>query len=102
MVAGRYAMRVRPRHIAWPPSTIAVQPLSDLLAQHPELTPYLLDFEISFGILESGFWTIEQSTLPVLRGARFAFAVHRLDDTQARIVSTAGVTDWQILEWTDV
>jgi hypothetical protein len=99
MVAGRYAMRVRPRHIAWPPSTPVGQSLAEVLVLHPEQTASLLDFEISFGTLEDGLWRIEQSTLPPLRGVQVAFTLRQLDDKQARIDSPAGTARWQILEW---
>lgn len=99
LVAGRYAMQVRPRHSAWPPGTPAGQSLADVLARHPEQTAALLDFEISFGKLEDGLWTVEQSTLPALRAVHVALTLRQLNDTQARIDCSAGATRWQILEW---
>ncbi len=99
LVAGRYAMQVRPRHSAWPPGTPAGQSLAEVLARHPEQTAALLDFEISFGTLEDGIWTVEQSTLPALRGVHVALTLRQLNDTQARIDCSAGATRWQILEW---
>jgi hypothetical protein len=99
LVAGRYAMQVRPRRSAWPPGTPAGQNLAGVLAQHPEQTAALLDFEISFGTLEDGFWRVEQSTLPTLRGVRAALTLRQLDDTQACIDSREGTVRWQILEW---
>jgi hypothetical protein len=102
LVAGRYAMRVRPRRTALPPNTPVGQNLAEVLTHHPKLAAALVDFEISFGTLDDGLWSIEQSTLPLLRGARIGFAVQKLDDTQARIDSPAGATYWQILEWTHV
>jgi len=99
LVAGRYAMQVRPRHSAWPPGTATGQSLAEVLARHPELAPSLLDFEISFGTLENGLWTVEQSTLPTLRGACAALNLRQLDATQARVDSSSGAAHWQILEW---
>ena len=99
LVAGRYAMRVRPRRCPLPPNTPAGQNLADVLALHPEQTAALLDFEISFGTLEDDQWTIEQSTLPLLRGAHMAFVMQKRDDTHARINTPAGASHWQILEW---
>jgi hypothetical protein len=98
LVAGRYAMQVRPRS-ALPVNTALGQTLAEVLAQHPAQTAALLDFEISFGSLEDGILCIEQSTLPDLRGARAALTLRQLDATQARIDSPAGAVRWQILEW---
>lgn len=99
LVAGCYAMQVRPRHSAWPSGTPAGQRLAEVLALHPRQTAALLDFEISFGKLEDGLWTVEQSTLPALRGVRVALTLRQQSDTQARIDCPAGATRWQILEW---
>lgn len=100
LVAGRYAMHVRPRRLAWPPDTAAGQTMQDVLVKHPMQALALLDFEISFGTLKAGHWTIEQSTLPARQGARVPFAVRQLDEVQASIDSPAGAGPWQILEWT--
>ena len=99
LVAGRYAMHVRPRRMAWPSGTQAGQTLGDVQLLHPAIAQDLLDFEISFGTLEDGQWTIEQSTLPALQGASLPFSVRQLNDTQASIDSPAGAARWQILEW---
>lgn len=99
LVAGRYAMQVRPRRMAWPPGTQAGQTLVDVMVKHPEHAAALLDFEISFGTLEAGYWTIEQSTLPARQGVRVPFAVRQHKDTQASINSPACAEPWQILEW---
>ena len=99
LVAGCYAVHVRPRQSAWPPDTLPGQSLADVLAKHPELAQVLLDFEISFGTLESGLWSIEQSTLPALRGTRKALTMSQISDSQARINSPAIAGRWQILEW---
>jgi len=99
LVAGRYAMHMRPRQSAWPPDTLAGQSLGDVLVHHPELTPVLLDFEISFGTLEDGVWSIEQSTLLTRRDTRKALTVNQISDTTARIDCPAIAARWQILEW---
>jgi hypothetical protein len=99
LVAGRYAMYVRPRRSGFPPNTPAGQSLAELLAQQPELVPTLLDFEISFGSLENGIWCIEQSTLPSLSGTRAVLTLVQTDAAQARINSPAVPARWQILEW---
>ena len=100
LVAGRYAMRMRPRRMAWPPGTPAGQTLGDVLVLHPAMAQALLDFEISFGTLEAGRWTVEQSTLPALKGACLPMAVHQRHATQAAIDSPVCGGHWQILEWT--
>jgi hypothetical protein len=100
LVAGRYAMRMRPRRMAWPPGTPAGQTLGDVLVLHPAMAQALLDFEISFGTLEAGRWTVEQSTLPALKGACLPMAVHQRHATQAAIDSPVCGGYWQILEWT--
>jgi len=99
LVAGRYAMHMRPRQSAWPADMLAGQTLGDVLAHHPELAESLLDFEISFGTLEDGVWSIEQSTLPTLRGTHKALTLNQISDSQACINSTAVAERWQILEW---
>ena len=99
LVAGRYAMYVRPRRLAWPQDMQAGQTLLEVLAGHPGMAQDLLDFEISFGTLEGGLWTIEQSTLPAQSGASFSFAARRLSHRQARVDSPVGAVHWQILEW---
>jgi len=102
LVAGRYAMRVRPRRCPLPPKIPAGQTLAEVLALHPEQSADLLDFEISFGTLEDGQWTIEQSTLPLLRGLHMALSLQKLDSFRARMASPASGSHWRILEWTEV
>ena len=99
LVAGRYLMRVRPRRLAWPGNLQAGQALAEVLARHPALADELLDFEISFGALDAGRWTIEQSTLPEREGCSLACRLQRESALHARI--SGDVTDqrWQILEW---
>ena len=99
LVAGRYAMHVRPRRLAWPQSMPAGQTLLDVMARHPGLAQDLLDFEISFGTLEGSFWKIERSTLPALNGVCTPFAVARVNGTCAKICSPALGQRWQVLEW---
>ena len=76
--AGAYAMRVRPRTLAWPADTRAGESLADLAQRQPAARAGLLDFEISFGPLRetpAGLrWQIEQSTLPALAGSESPLA----------------------------
>jgi hypothetical protein len=99
LVAGRYAMHVRPRRLDWPVDTLAGQTLLDVMARHPGMAQDLLDFEISFGTLEAGYWTIEQSTLPALGGASFPFVARQRTHSQASVDGPVGAGFWQILEW---
>ncbi|MDP3190968.1 hypothetical protein [Rhodoferax sp.] len=99
LVAGRYAMHVRPRRLAWPADTSAGQTLLEVMDRHPGMAQALLDFEISFGTLEGGDWTIEQSTLPALTGACMPFAVARVNGTCATVGSPGLGEQWQVLEW---
>ena len=99
LVAGRYAMHVRPRHLAWPADVSAGQTLLEVLAGHPDTAQALLDFEISFGTLEGGHWTIEQSTLPVLIGTCTPFALARVHGTCATVCCPGVSEHWQVIEW---
>lgn len=99
LVAGRYAMHVRPRSLAWPQDISAGQTLLEVLAGHPDTAQALLDFEISFGTLEGGHWTIEQSTLPALNGARQPFAVAKFKVKHAEVSCLGLGKLWQVLDW---
>lgn len=100
LVAGRYAMHVRPRGTAWPQDIQSGQSLLDVIVRYPDMAQELLDFEISFGTLDAGHWVIERSTLPALQGVRLPFSMHQLDQTHARIDGPAWHGHWQVLEWT--
>ena len=99
LVAGRYLMRVRPRRLAWPVELPAGLSLAEVIARLPVQAGELLDFEISFGALDAGRWTIKQSTLPGLEGRSLAWTLQRESALHARI--SGDVTDqrWQIIEW---
>ena len=99
LVAGRYLMRVRPRRLTWSKELPAGLSLAEALAQQPAQAGEWLDFEISFGMLDAGRWTIEQSTLPGLEGRSLACSLQRESALHAHI--SGDVTDrrWQILEW---
>jgi hypothetical protein len=100
LVAGRYAMRVRPRRTAWPADMQAGQTLLEVVAKHPGMVQDLLDFEISFGTLEDGQWKVERSTLPMLKGVCMPFAMRQVEGTRAEVCSPGFGECWQILEWT--
>lgn len=50
LVAGRYAMRVRPRTAAWPPDVRPDETLAQVLQRHPQAAAGLLDFELVFDL----------------------------------------------------
>ena len=75
LMAGQYLMRVVPRNLTGPV------------------------FEISFGRLEGGYWTIEQSTLPELEGQKLACAFERIDRGRAQAFGDLGPVNWSVLEW---
>ncbi len=99
LVAGAWAMRVRPRRAAWPADLAAADTLHDLVLRHPAQAPGWLDFEISFGRLAAGRWTIEQSTLPALRGTELACSIHRVSEGAAELRDAAGGSTWRVAEW---
>ncbi len=99
LLAGRYAMHVRPRHIDWPREVQTGQTLTSVLARYPSMANELLDFEISFGTIDAGFWQVERSTLPAMQSVSLPFAVRKLNSSQAVIDSPICSGQWQILEW---
>lgn len=75
LMAGHYLMRVVPHNPTGP------------------------NFEISFGRVKDGYWTIEQSTLPALEGQKLACAFQRLDPDRALVSGDLGPVNWSVLEW---
>lgn len=100
LVAGRYLMHVRPRTVAWPQGLEAGLSLADVVARHPSMAQGLLDFEISFGVLDAGCWTVERSTLPEREGRSLPCALRRQGESEAIIEGCLSSTAWQIIEWT--
>lgn len=99
LVAGDWAMRVRPRRAAWPADTTQHDGLADLLRRHPEAGSSLLDFEISFGRLEGDRLAIARSTIVDLEGRTETCVVQRVADDEARVQGPRGATRWRIVEW---
>lgn len=95
LVAGRHAMRVRPRHAAWPADTTVADDLAALLRRHPQGQDWL-DFEISYGTLVDGKLAITQSTLPRCEGSISACVLRRVSADSA---VAEGSPAWRILEW---
>jgi hypothetical protein len=73
--AGQYIMRVRPR------------------------SPTQKDFEISFGVMDSGNWHIQHSTLQHLEGQTLALSFGQLSDAQAWVQTVRAKAIWNVLEW---
>lgn len=99
LVAGRYAMHVRPRRLPWPADCTTSDTLSDLIRRHPALQLKWLDFEISFGTVAAGRWTIEHSTLPELERTEHDFGIRRGSGDAATIRWGEDESCWRILEW---
>jgi hypothetical protein len=73
--AGQYLMRVRPS------------------------SPAHRDFEISFGVMDSGRWHIQHSTLQHLQGQTLALGFGQLSDAQAWVQIGMEKSVWTVLEW---
>ncbi|TAK75660.1 MAG: hypothetical protein EPO12_18220 [Aquabacterium sp.] len=100
LLAGRWLVRVRPRRADWPDGTRAGDSLRQVLQRHPAQARALLDFEISYGRLESGCWRIEASTLDELAGTELPCTIRREADGSALVVlGGLAAARWQVLEW---
>ncbi|KRC01277.1 hypothetical protein ASE11_06595 [Hydrogenophaga sp. Root209] len=99
LVAGRYLMHLRPRSAAWPAGTAPDDSLAEVVARHPQRAEDLLDFDISFGTLEHGVWTIERASVPALEGRVDSVTVQRKDQHTAWVGSARLPQRWQVLEW---
>ncbi|WP_119293447.1 hypothetical protein [Azohydromonas sediminis] len=99
LLAGCCLMRVRPRSVAWPAGVAPGTTLADVVRTHPAHAAALVDFEISFGSLADGVWSIGHSTRPSLEGRAVALALHRRTESAA-VVECDGVSmRARILEW---
>jgi hypothetical protein len=96
LVAGKYAMRVRSRAADWPAGTA---PLAELVRDRAPGWQALLDFEISFGVLDGGRFQIRHSTLPALEGSNEACVLRRDGKREAVLRATSGETRWRVLDW---
>lgn len=99
LVAGRFLMRVRPRRLVLSPDRETQPSLADVVARHPEIAREILDFEISYGVLDAGRWTIEHSTLPELEGRSLPCRLQHESEFQARIEGDFSILPWQVIEW---
>jgi hypothetical protein len=92
-------MHVRPRRMAWPEGLEGGQSLAEVVARHPAMARGLLDFEISFGVLDAGCWTVEHSTLPEREGHSLPCALRRDGESGAIAEGYFSSDAWQIIEW---
>lgn len=99
LITGNCVMRVRPRSLAWPGDTQAGDTLAQVVQRHAAQRDSLLDFEISFGHVVAGRWSITQSTLASLEGQQHVWDIQRLSDHEAVQRCPLGETVWQVLEW---
>ena len=99
LVSGRYLMHLRPRRTAWPTDTAANDTLAEVVVRHPQQAEALLDFDIGFGTLEHGVWTIERATVPEREGRAHTCALQRTSQSEATVKSPLLPVHWQVLEW---
>ena len=99
LVSGRYLMHLRPRHTAWPADTAPDDTLAEVVERHPQQAEDLLDFDIGFGTLEHGVWTIERATVPDREGSVRTCALHRTSPSEATVKSPLLPVLWHVLEW---
>jgi len=99
LVSGRYLMHLRPRRTAWPTDTAPDDTLAEVVARHPGQAEDLLDFDIGFGTLEHGVWTMERATVPEREGCVHTCALQRTSQSEATVKSPLLPALWQVLEW---
>lgn len=99
LVAGDWLMYLHPRAADWPDGTAPDQTLSGVVQRHPGAAEALLDFQISFGRVDQGVWTVERATRPALEGQALPCALHRLDALRARVERGPLAGEWRVLEW---
>jgi hypothetical protein len=100
--AGRYLMHLRPRSTAWPTNTAPDDTLAAVVARHPRQADALLDFEIGFGTLEHGAWTIERATLLTLKDLAQICVLVQQSEHIALVHCHRLAQRWQVLEWHEV
>ena len=98
LLAGHCLMRLRARAASWP-ALVAGDTLAEVCARHPAEAAALLDFEISFGHLVAGQWTIERSSMPALEGQRIGVVVERTGATDAQVRMDSDTGAWTIVDW---
>lgn len=101
LIAGRYAMLVRPRHAPWPADTQPGDTLAQLVQRHPEQAAALLDFEISFGPIDEHRWTITHSTLAEREGTNGVLRMQPGSDGGADVQWAGETRRWRVVEWSE-
>jgi hypothetical protein len=101
LIAGRYAMLVRPRVAAWPADTQLGDTLAQVLQRHPGEAAALLDFEISFGPIDGQRWTITHSTLAEREGANGLLTIQPCPDGAAEVHWAGETRRWRVIEWSE-
>jgi hypothetical protein len=96
LVAGRFAMRVRSRSTVFPQGATSLAALAQSRADGWQ---GLLDFEISFCLLEAGRLSVQRSTLPGLEGQSEACNIRRSGKREAVVSGPTGATRWNVLDW---
>ena len=108
LLSGDWLMRVRPRRLPWPIDMAVGDTMGALLARHPTAALGLLDFEISFGRLHNGQWSISRASLPALESLVVPIDFHRVGPAKAEVrigsgsPEPAGTSAWRVLEWDGV
>lgn len=105
LIAGTFAMLVRPRTTRWPADVQAGASLAQVIQQHPDATSALLDFEISYGRYKEGLFAIEHSSRPEYDGCQRYGYIQRLSNDEALVLwggesgESGDVRPWRIQEW---
>jgi hypothetical protein len=83
LLAGDYAMRVRPAAHA-----------AALSQADPSV-------EISFGLLQANQWHVQHSTWPALEGQHMGLSIQRTSGSEALVHMDNASALWEILEWSE-
>ena len=100
LVAGDYAMHVRPRRSAWPAGTATGEELRHVVERNLAQAEALLDFEISFGRITDAGWTILHSSFPNLEGTSLEL---KIEPSGPDLATVHGMgwpeLIWHLREW---
>lgn len=104
LIAGGFAMFVKPRTAPWPADVHAGASLAQAIQQHPHQACALLDFEISYGRLKEGLFAIEHSSRPEFDHRQRLCHIGRLQGDEALVLWGGEGDDaqpWRIQEWSE-
>jgi hypothetical protein len=102
LIAGDFAMLVKPRTTPWPADVPAGASLAQVIEQHPDAASALLDFEISYGRFKEGLFAIEHSSRPECDHSQRYCHIQRLSNQEAMVLwggEGAEVQPWRIHDW---